>query len=84
MHWEHLLEAKWEKLRPLVQQQWDKLSEEDLVIIRGNGQNLIGRLEARYDLSSEHVHREVEQFFAQCEKTLEEQENSPCAEGVKG
>ena len=77
MHWEHLLEARWDNLREKIRRQWSLLSEDDLSSIRGNGQQLVTMLVERYQQNLETVNRDVDGFFAECEKELEEREGTP-------
>lgn len=56
------LKAKWNKVKGNSQRQWDKLTNDDLDIIEGDTNILVGKLQEIYDLSEEEAKAEVEKF----------------------
>lgn len=56
------LKAKWNKVKGNVQRQWGKLTNDDMDVIDGDTNILIGKLQERYDISEEEARRRVEEY----------------------
>jgi uncharacterized protein YjbJ (UPF0337 family) len=56
-------EGKWKQLRGTVKQQWGKLTDDDLNIIAGNREKLIGKLQERYGYAQEEAKRRADEWF---------------------
>lgn len=56
------LKAKWNQVKGNVQRQWGKLTNDDLDVIEGDTNILIGKLQERYDISEEEARRQVESY----------------------
>lgn len=56
------LKAKWNKVRGNVQRQWGKLTNDDMDIIDGDTNILVGKLQERYDINEEEARKRVEEF----------------------
>jgi len=56
------LEGKWEQLKGNVRKQWGKLTDDDLDVIQGNIENLIGKLQERYGMTKEEAKKAVDKF----------------------
>jgi uncharacterized protein YjbJ (UPF0337 family) len=56
------LEGKWEQLKGNVRKQWGKLTDDDLDVIQGNIENLIGKLQERYGMTKEEAKKAVDEF----------------------
>jgi uncharacterized protein YjbJ (UPF0337 family) len=52
-------------LKGQVQQQWAKLTDDDLDMVEGQRQELIGRVQERYGLAREQAERDVDNFLNQ-------------------
>lgn len=57
-----ILKGKWMQIRGDVKNKWGKLTDDDLSMIDGDRDKLIGRLQERYGYSREQAEREVKQF----------------------
>ena len=55
MNWEQL-EGKWKQYKGEVREKWGKLTDDDLHIIAGRREQLIGRLQERYGIRAAHVY----------------------------
>jgi len=62
MNWDQV-EGNWNKFKGMAQQQWGKLTEDDLDVIEGKRTELIGRLQERYGYAKEEAEREVETWL---------------------
>lgn len=58
MNWDQI-QGNWEKLKGNVQQQWGKLTDDDLAVIEGKQTELAGRLQERYGYTKEQAESEI-------------------------
>jgi uncharacterized protein YjbJ (UPF0337 family) len=61
MNWD-LIEAKWKQLRGALKMKWAKLTDDDLNLIAGKKDQLVGKLQERYGISKEEAQTQVEQW----------------------
>lgn len=57
-----ILKGKWMQIRGDVKRNWGKLTDDDLTMIDGDQDKLIGRLQERYGYSREQAEQEVTRF----------------------
>jgi uncharacterized protein YjbJ (UPF0337 family) len=60
---EMILQGKWHQVKGSVKEQWGKLTDDDLRVFLGEGEQLVGRLQQRYGYSKEQAEREVADFM---------------------
>ena len=60
-----IIQGNWKQLKGQVQQQWAKLTDDDLDMVEGQRQELIGRVQERYGLAREQAERDVDNFLNQ-------------------
>lgn len=58
-----ILKGNWKQFRGEVQKQWGKLTNDDLDVINGEYEKLVGRVQERYGWDREHAEREVTDYF---------------------
>jgi uncharacterized protein YjbJ (UPF0337 family) len=58
MGWDEI-ERSWHELRGEVKQQWSKLTDEDVELIKGKYAELLGLLQARYGHAKEQAEQEI-------------------------
>ena len=58
MTWDKI-EGNWKQLKGNVQQQWGKLTDDQLDVIAGKREQLSGKLQEVYGLSKEEVHQQL-------------------------
>ncbi len=56
-------EGNWKQLKGKVQQQWGKLTEDDINQISGKREELEGRIQERYGKSKEEAKKDVDNFM---------------------
>lgn len=61
MNWDQVA-GNWKQTKGQVQQQWGKLTDDDLTVIDGKREELVGKIQARYGCAKEEAERQVEQF----------------------
>lgn len=57
-----ILEGKWEQLKGKAQQQWGKLTNDDVDVIKGTAQELSGKIQERYGVEKEEADKQVEEW----------------------
>jgi uncharacterized protein YjbJ (UPF0337 family) len=63
MNWEQV-EGKWDQFKGSVKEKWGKLTDDDLTMVRGRRDNLVGRLKERYGLEKEAAEKEVDAWMS--------------------
>ena len=56
------LEGKWKQYKGQVREKWGNLTDDDLQVISGKRDKLIGRIQERYGIAKEEAERQVEEF----------------------
>ncbi|MGH8615935.1 MAG: CsbD family protein [Gammaproteobacteria bacterium] len=59
MNWEQV-QGHWKLLKGTVKQKWDNLTEEEIDMVEGKREELIGRLEVKYGYTKEKAEAEVD------------------------
>jgi uncharacterized protein YjbJ (UPF0337 family) len=57
-----ILKGNWRQFKGKVKQQWGKLTDDDLDVIEGNQDLLLGKLQERYGWSKEEAERRFKEF----------------------
>lgn len=58
-----ILKGNWRQFRGEVQKQWGKLTNDDLDVIEGEYDKLIGRIQERYGYNRERAEQEVNDYL---------------------
>lgn len=61
MNWD-VAKGNWKQLKGQAQQKWGKLSNDDLDVIDGKREELVGRLQERYGYERDRAEREADEF----------------------
>jgi uncharacterized protein YjbJ (UPF0337 family) len=61
MNWDHI-EGQWKDMKGKVREQWGKLTDDDLDVIGGKRDQLVGRIQQRYGTVKDDAEREVREF----------------------
>ena len=59
-----VFKGKWHQLKGEVKSRWGELTDDDLDVVEGDAEKLIGRVQERYGYAREEAHREVDEFIA--------------------
>jgi len=65
---EDILKGKWHELKGGVKEKWGKLTDDDLKIVDGKTEQLLGILQTRYGYSKEKAAEEYENFISNLKK----------------
>ena len=58
-----ILAGKWKQVRGEIKKQWGKLTDDDLAMVEGQQDKLVGLVQERYGYAREQAEREVDQFL---------------------
>jgi uncharacterized protein YjbJ (UPF0337 family) len=66
------LKGKWTQLKGSVKTKWGKLTDDDLDVINGQQEQLIGRIQERYGIAKEEAQRQVNDWSEASKSDIEE------------
>ena len=58
MNWDRV-EGNWKTFKGQVKQQWGKLTDDDLDVIAGKREELLGRIQNAYGMSRDEAERQI-------------------------
>ncbi len=61
MNWDRI-EGNWKQFKGKVKENWGKLTDEDLTVVAGKRDQLLGKLQERYGFAKEQAERELKNF----------------------
>jgi uncharacterized protein YjbJ (UPF0337 family) len=61
MNWEQI-QGQWKQLKGKLKMKWGKLTDDDLDVIAGQKDVLVGKIQERYGLKKEDALRQVEEW----------------------
>lgn len=61
MNWD-LIQGKWKELKGKAKEKWGELTDDDLEVIKGNKDQLVGLIQNRYGKAKEEAEKEVEKW----------------------
>jgi uncharacterized protein YjbJ (UPF0337 family) len=72
------MKGKWKQMKGSVKERWGKLTDDDLDIIDGQQDQLIGTIQERYGIAREAAQKQVDEWNAAAarESEVEEQHDS--------
>jgi uncharacterized protein YjbJ (UPF0337 family) len=57
------MEGNWKQVMAEVKQKWAKLTHDDILVIRGKRDQLIGKIQERYGIAKQAAEEQVDQFI---------------------
>jgi uncharacterized protein YjbJ (UPF0337 family) len=61
MNWDQV-EGKWKQYSGKVKEKWGKLTDDDLTVIHGRRDQLIGKVQERYGIAKQEAEKQVDEF----------------------
>lgn len=55
--------GKWKQMKGALKQQWGKLTDDDLEVINGQRDSLIGKLQERYGIAKEEAQKRADDWL---------------------
>ncbi|MBY0498340.1 MAG: CsbD family protein [Nitrosomonas sp.] len=65
MNWDQV-KGNWAQVKGEAQQQWGKLTNDDLDVIEGRREEFVGRVQERYGIAKEEAEKQVDDFCKKC------------------
>jgi len=62
MNWDRI-EGNWKQFRGQVQQQWGKLTNDDLNTVEGRRTELVGKIQERYGIAKDEAEKQVDTWM---------------------
>jgi uncharacterized protein YjbJ (UPF0337 family) len=59
-------EGKWEQVKGQVKEKWGKLTNDDMTIIHGKKDQMLGKLRERYGYTASQANSELGSFMKEC------------------
>jgi len=59
---EDRMQGNWKQIKGKLKEQWGKLTDDDLDVIGGKRDQLVGRIQERHGIAKDQAEREVENF----------------------
>jgi uncharacterized protein YjbJ (UPF0337 family) len=56
------IEGNWKQVKGKVKEQWGKLTDDDLDVIAGKRDQLLGRIQQRHGIAKDEAERQVDTF----------------------
>jgi uncharacterized protein YjbJ (UPF0337 family) len=56
------LQGKWKQLKGSVKERWGKLTDDDLDVVAGKRDQLIGKIQERYGIAKEVAQKQVDDW----------------------
>lgn len=67
MNWD-TIEGNWTQFKGKVREQWGKITEDDLDVVAGKRDQLLGVIQKRYGVAKDEAERQVEKFADTCSR----------------
>jgi uncharacterized protein YjbJ (UPF0337 family) len=61
MNWDQV-EGKWKQYAGSVREKWGKLTNDDMTVIGGKREQLVGRIQERYGIAKDEAEKQVDEF----------------------
>lgn len=65
MNWDQI-KGNWKQAKGQAQQKWGKLTHDDLDVIEGRREELVGKVQERYGIAKEEAEKQVSEFESSC------------------
>jgi uncharacterized protein YjbJ (UPF0337 family) len=57
------LQGKWKQMKGSIKERWGKLTDDDVTMINGRSDQLIGRIQERYGIAKAEAQEQVEEWM---------------------
>jgi uncharacterized protein YjbJ (UPF0337 family) len=72
MNWDQV-QGKWKQVKGSVKTRWGKLTDDDLDVIAGQRDQLVGRIQERYGIAKDDAQHQVDEWNRTLDKENEYQ-----------
>jgi uncharacterized protein YjbJ (UPF0337 family) len=70
------MSGKWKQMKGAAKQQWGKLTDDDLEVIAGKRESLVGKLQERYGMAKEDAQKKADDWLKSYKPSDEQAANS--------
>ena len=77
------LKGKWKQVKGSVKERWGKLTDDDLEVIDGQSEQLIGTIQERYGIAREAAQKQVDEWNKSLARESDVEETSSSKERRK-
>jgi uncharacterized protein YjbJ (UPF0337 family) len=60
---EDWIKGHWKQLKGKIREKWGKLTDDDVDVIAGKGEVLVGKLQERYGIARDEAENQARKFF---------------------
>ena len=57
------LKGKWKQMKGSVKERWGKLTDDDVDIVNGQSDQLVGKIQEKYGIAKEEAQRQVDDWM---------------------
>jgi uncharacterized protein YjbJ (UPF0337 family) len=68
MNWDQV-EGSWKEYKGKAREKWGKLTDDDLDVVNGKRDQLVGRIQHHYGIAKEIAERQIDEFLSGFVKT---------------
>jgi uncharacterized protein YjbJ (UPF0337 family) len=61
MNWNRI-EGNWKQFKGKAKEQWGKLTDDDLDVVSGKRDQLVGRIQERYGIAKDEANRQIDEW----------------------
>jgi uncharacterized protein YjbJ (UPF0337 family) len=75
MNWDQI-QGKWKQMKGSVRQEWGSLTDNDLEMIAGSRDKLVGKLQEHYGYAKEEAQKRADEFVKKLNEPAHAQEHA--------
>jgi uncharacterized protein YjbJ (UPF0337 family) len=57
------LQGKWKQMKGSIKERWGKLTDDDIDVINGRNEQLVGKIQEKYGIAKEEAQRQVDEWM---------------------
>ena len=61
------LQGKWKQIKGSIKEKWGKLTDDDIDVINGQQEQLVGRIQERYGIAKSEAQKQVDEWLSESE-----------------
>jgi uncharacterized protein YjbJ (UPF0337 family) len=74
---EDILKGKWKEIKGGVKEKWGKLTDDDLTVVEGKKEKLLGLLQLKYGFAKDKAEKEYNDFIGRYKERAGERRVNP-------
>jgi uncharacterized protein YjbJ (UPF0337 family) len=65
---EDQIKGSWKQFKGKVKEKWGKLTDDDLEVIEGRTDQMVGKLQERYGIAKQEAEKQYKEFINSCDE----------------